>query len=112
MSWLPYVPASRLPANLAFSQMDTINKLLKKPAPKRRTRAEILAAQHADSTGTPGAEDGEEERPDPLFVRWVNANDGSRAGVPMEWLEGPLGESIGVGSWKGQGRGRMVEEVA
>lgn len=87
--------------------MDTINKLLKKPAPKRRTRAEIIAAQQADSTATPGAEDGEEERPDALFVRWVNARDGSRLGVPEEWIEAPVGEMFVRGE-----RSRMVEEVA
>lgn len=88
--------------------MDTINKLLKKPAPKRRTRAEIIAAQHADAMATPGAEDGEEERPDPLFVRWVNGREGSRLVVPEEWLEAPVGEVFR----QGVGSGRMVEEVA
>ena len=70
--------------------MDTINKLLKKPAPKRRTRAEIMAAQAAGAT--PGAEDGEYERPDALFVRWVSNRDGSRIGVPEEWLDAPIGQ--------------------
>lgn len=87
--------------------MDTINKLLKKPAPKRRTRAEIIAAQMADSMATPGAEDGEEERPDPLFVRWVNSREGSRLGVPEEWMDAPIGDMFRTGY-----RGRMVEEVA
>lgn len=91
--------------------MDTINKLLKKPAPKRRTRAEIIAQQHADAlAGTPGAEEGEEERPDALFVRWVNSREGSRLGVPEEWLEGVDGVVFG-GAAGGMG-GRMVEEVA
>ena len=90
--------------------MDTINKLLKKPAPKRRTRAEIIAAQQMESMATPGAEEGEEERPDPLFVRWVNNSSGSRIGVPEEWLEAPVGEIfVRPGGLAG---GRMVEEVA
>lgn len=93
--------------------MDTINKLLKKPAPKRRTRAEIIAAQQAEAMATPGAEDGEEERPDPLWVRWVSGREGSRLGVPMEWMEGPIGDvfrgSGGVGV--GGGSGRMVEKI-
>lgn len=71
--------------------MDTINKLLSKPAPKRRTRAEILAQERANGL-TPGAEDGEFEKPDPLSVRWVNSRAGSRIGVPGEWLERPIGE--------------------
>lgn len=82
--------------------MDTINKLLKKPAPKRRTRAEILAAQAAD---TPGAED-EEEKPDALYVRYVSNRDGSRLGVPDEWLQAPVGELF-----RGSAGG-MIQEVA
>lgn len=87
--------------------MDTINKLLKKPAPKRRTRAEIIAQQQADMIATPGAEDGEEERPDPLFVRWVSNASGSRVGVPEEWMEAPVGEVF-----RAPGSGRLVEEVS
>ena len=87
--------------------MGTINKLLNKPAPKRRTRAEIIAAQQAESMATPGAEEGEEERPDALFVRWVSSREGSRIGVPEEWMETPLGNVFRSGY-----RGRMVEEVA
>jgi len=104
-----------------MAQMDTINKLLKKPAPKRRTRAEIIAAQQAEAmAGTPGYEDGEEgERADPLFVRYINTVNGSRLGVPEEWRDlGGLGEVLmgrsavrngGLGG--AGGGGRMVEEV-
>lgn len=92
--------------------MDTINKLLKKPAPKRRTRAEIIAAQQAGSMATPGAEDYEYEHPDPLFVRWVNGREGSRIGVPEEWMEAPIGDMFKVGGSGGGGGRRMVEEVA
>jgi Ino eighty subunit 2 len=94
--------------------MDTINKLLKKPAPKRRTRAEIIAAQQAGYMATPGAEEGEEERADPLFVRWTHSKQGSRLGVPDEWMElnGSVGELFRAGWNGGGGSGRMVEEVA
>ncbi|KAK4561128.1 hypothetical protein LTR86_005083 [Recurvomyces mirabilis] len=88
-------------------KMDTINKLLSKPAPKRRTRAEIIAAQHAEAMGTPGAENGEYERPDPLFTRYVQDRSGARLGVPEEWLEVPVGQIFGR-----LGGGKMVEEVA
>lgn len=91
--------------------MDTINKLLKKPAPKRRTRAEIIAAQQADSMATPGAEEGEEEKPDPLFTRYVSSREGSRLGVPEEWMESPMGDVFRAGYVERVGR-RMVEEVA
>lgn len=93
-------------------QMDTINKLLSKPAPKRRTRAEMIAAQHAEAMGgTPGAEDGDVERPDPLFTRWLSSSKGCRLGVPQEWLDSAGGEMFQSGSGGGGG-GRMVEEVA
>ena len=101
-----------------LAQMDTINKLLKKPAPKRRTRAEMIAAAAAAEAGTPGA-DGEDEPPraDPLYSRWISNKAGSRLAVPDEWLESPLGEMFR--STNGQpisiaasGGGKMVEEVA
>lgn len=86
--------------------MDTINKLLKKPAPKRRTRAEMLAAQAAE--GGSDWEEGMEERPDALYVRWSNSARGSRIGVPVEWVEAPVGEVFR----RAPVGGRMVEEVA
>nr|OQO18404.1 hypothetical protein B0A51_14438 [Rachicladosporium sp. CCFEE 5018] len=98
-------------------KMETINKLLQKPAPKRRTRAEMLAAG-LHGTGTPGGwdEDGEEIRADPLFARWVSSKEGVRVGVPSEWLAGERGEVFGgpVKTDEGLTRGgaRMVEEVA
>lgn len=96
--------------------MDTINKLLKKPASKRRTHAEVIAArERAEMMATPGAEEGEEERPDPLFVRWVHSREGSRIGVPEEWLEASVGEVFlrrGGGSAGGPSGRMMVEEVA
>lgn len=92
--------------------MDTINKLLKKPAPKRRTRAEIIAAQHA-AEGTPMTEDGEEYYPpaNPLFVRYINNKNGSCIGVPSEWLEEdqPAGQVLRNGR---KAPPKMVEEVA
>lgn len=99
-------------ANNSF-QMDTINKLLKKPAAKRRTRAEIIAAQNA-ADGTPVyTEDGEEyfHPANPIFVRYVNNKDGSRVGVPSEWLEEgqPVGQVLRNG-WEAPPK--MVEEVS
>ena len=84
--------------------MDTINKLLKKPAPKRRNRAEIEAAKTIDMT--PGADDGEGEKVDPIFVRWVNNRHGSRSGMSHEWLEAPCGEMF-----RKAGNGGVVEEM-
>lgn len=59
---------------------------------------------------TPGAEDGEEERADPLFMRWVNNSKGSRIGVPEEWMEAGVGDVFRKGN--GMGSGRLVEEVS
>lgn len=92
-------------------QMETINKLLKKPAPKRRTRAEMLA--DAASASTPGFD--EEggvvyDRPDPGFTRYVQDRHGARLGVPEEWLGTPVGQAFGIAGGGGSGR-KMVEEV-
>ncbi|KAK5731734.1 hypothetical protein LTR17_011083 [Elasticomyces elasticus] len=105
-------------------KMETINKLLSKPAPKRRTRAEMIAAQYAaehnTSNATPNPEDGEMfvERADPGFTRYVQNARGARLGVPSEWLgtdggDGMLGFGAGVGAGFGGGGGgrKMVEEV-
>lgn len=94
--------------------MDTINKLLKKPAPKRRTRAEIIAAQVAADNTPYSEEDGVEmPRPTPLFVRYVQNKKGARIGVPEEWLEKdqPLGDALRPG-WKGPRVPKLIEEVA
>ncbi|KAK5681410.1 hypothetical protein LTS10_005940 [Elasticomyces elasticus] len=94
-------------------KMETINKLLSKPAPKRRTRAEMIAAQYAaehnTSNGTPNPEDGEMpvERADPGFTRYVQNSRGARLGVPAEW-EGLVAVGMGLGLGR---RGVMVEEV-
>jgi Ino eighty subunit 2 len=94
-------------------KMDTINKLLKKPATKRRTRAEIIAAQNAAEATPAYTEDGEEyfHPASSLFVRYVNNKDGSRIGVPSEWLEeGQLVGQVLRNGWKAPPK--MVEEVS
>ena len=97
--------------SLTFVQMETINKLLSKPAPKRRTRAEMIAAQQAAEM-TPGAEDEEGgPRANPLYSRWINNKDGSRVAVPDEWLESPVGNVFRSAAPVSNG-GAMVQEVA
>lgn len=95
--------------------MDTINRLLKKQAPKRRgkiSNAELNANKDG-SANTPGNEmntaEPEIEKPNPIFVRWVNTREGTKMGVPEEWLGAPIGR-VFQGA-KGLGSGRMVEEV-
>ena len=83
--------------------MDTINRLLKKQAPKRRGKisaAEIQAAEHGED-----ASPQEEDVPpaNPAFVRWVSDKDGCRIGVPGEWFGTPVGRVFGAR--------KMVEEV-
>jgi Ino eighty subunit 2 len=84
--------------------MDTINRLLKKQAPKRRGRA---AADAAD--GTPGQENGEPEKPDPTMVRWISGQNGCKVKVPVEWLGTPAGRVFGPPTVPAMGK--MVEEV-
>jgi len=79
--------------------METINKLLKKQAPKTKGRAHL-----------PGDESPPEfPKPNPVFVRWVSSKKGSIVGVPEEIIEGPVGRVFVKG---GLGAGKMVEEVS
>jgi Ino eighty subunit 2 len=98
-------------------KMDTINRLLKKQAPKRRGKisAAEIAAQGAeaskggskagDNTST-GEVEVEVERANPVFARWVSGREGLRLGVPQEWEGSGAGRVFGGGGWKG-----AVEEV-
>ena len=94
--------------------MDTINRLLKKQAPKRRGRAPGLATTAADVSmtdagagGTSAATDAqntatansiattaaaEAEMGSALYVRWINSMRGSVLAVPQEWLDAPVGK--------------------
>ncbi|CAK1367930.1 INO80 complex subunit 2 [Cercospora beticola] len=88
-------------------KMDTINKLLHKQAPKRRTRAEMEAARAAEAGETPAAER-DANALDPTYVRWVSRKEGSLVCVPKDWQDSPVGEQFGFSSNSG---GRIVEEV-
>lgn len=83
--------------------METINKLLKKQAPKTTRRAALMAGDE-----TP---DVETQRPDPMLIRWVNTKEGSRVAVPDELLTGPAGRLFTGGS-RGLTGGKMVEELS
>ena len=96
--------------------MDTINRLLKKQAPKRRGRAPGLAtaaasadtnmtdvggavgsttaeAQNGTTTAVAAGGGGasEAEMGSAVYVRWVNSKKGSLVAVPQEWLDAPMG---------------------
>ncbi|KAM0335226.1 hypothetical protein ACHAQA_000268 [Verticillium albo-atrum] len=75
-------------------KMETINKLLKKQAPKTNRKA--LDNQAGD------------DKPDAMFVRWVSTKEGSRIAVPDEMLGGSAGKVFGA---PGLRTGKMVEEV-
>lgn len=72
--------------------MDTINRLLRKQAPKRRGR--VSAAEAAIATPAE-QEEREGERPDPTMVRWVSNREGCKIGVPVEWFGTPEGRIFG-----------------
>lgn len=88
------------PGVLTRIQMETINKLLKKQAPKINKKAAAAAAAAE-------MEAEEDAKANPAFVRWVNRKQGSVIGVPGEMIDGPL-----AGPFVKSGSGKMVEEVA
>lgn len=63
--------------------METINKLLKKQAPKINRKA-AAAEQEQDS-----------QKANPIFIRWVSNKSGNRVAVPEEIIEGPAGALFG-----------------
>lgn len=90
---------------------DTINRLLKKQAPKRRgkiSQAEITA-NAAAGLDTTLSEEPEVENANPVFVRWISDSKGCRVGVPGEWLEGPAGKVFG--GLPIEASGQLVTEV-
>lgn len=75
--------------------METINKLLKKQAPKVNRKAA-------------GASGEESNRPDPVFIRWVSNKSGVRVAVTEEMLDSPAGQVFGPPKLQ---PGKMVQEV-
>lgn len=78
--------------------METINKLLKKQAPKVNKKA---AGQDGD---------GEDARPNATWIRWVNNKNGSKVAASEEIMQGPAGTVFGEP--KPMPPRKMVEEVA
>ncbi|KAL9591537.1 MAG: hypothetical protein Q9179_007622 [Wetmoreana sp. 5 TL-2023] len=100
--WQCIWPFTNLP------KLDTINRLLKKQAPKRRGK---ISAEEitVNAMAPPETPDAEVEKANPVYVRWVSDRHGSRVGVPSEWLENGFENTIGK-VFVGDGR-KMVEEV-
>lgn len=59
---------------------------------------------------TPLVDEAGNTKANPVYVRWVNNKDGSKIGVPEDWLSGPVGR-IFVDSKKPTGNGKLVEVV-
>ncbi len=74
--------------------MDTINRLLKKQAPKRRGRAGGDAGAGGD--GVLDMQEPEVEKAPPTYVRWINNSQGSKLAIPEEWLDAPVSQAFGV----------------
>ena len=87
--------------------METINKLLKKQAPKTNARRSLFFGAPGDATP-----DSEASKPNPIFVRWVSNKDGNRIGVPEEWLEGPVGAMFQGGVTQPGMGVKLMEEVS
>ena len=75
--------------------MDTINRLLKKQAPKRRGRAPGLATTVTGDSSMADivaeTQESDYERGSEVYVRWINNKKGSVVAVPQEWLDAPIG---------------------
>lgn len=84
--------------------METINKLLKKQAPKVNKKAAAAAAAADASPEDPSS------GVNPVFVRWASTKDGSRVSIPKEMVDGPMGRIFRTGNG-GFVSGKMVEEV-
>lgn len=73
-------------------KMDTINRLLKKQAPKRRRKADVEADRIAEEGGGEAGEDMEGvervNKVNKVFVRYTSRVGGPVLGVPREWVEG------------------------
>ncbi|CAD6505008.1 BgTH12-00507 [Blumeria graminis f. sp. triticale] len=70
-------------------KLETINKLLKKQAPKTNSRRRDL---NAATAGDNNIEYSETPKPDPTLVRWISSKRGNQILVPQEWLDGPVGD--------------------
>ncbi|KAL1965566.1 hypothetical protein VTN77DRAFT_5650 [Rasamsonia byssochlamydoides] len=88
-------------------KMDTINRLLKKQAPKRRGR--VPAAEQAEATPDVPQEP---QKPNPTMIRWVSSRDSCKVAVPEELIGTPAARVFGEApSNNNNGSRKLVEEV-
>ncbi|EOO00394.1 putative papa-1-like conserved region family protein [Phaeoacremonium minimum UCRPA7] len=79
-------------------KMETINKLLKKQAPKTNRKAQAAGDETPDVDAN---------RPNPIFIRWISSKEGSRVAVTEEIMDGPVGNVF-----KAHTGSKMVQEVS
>lgn len=88
--------------------MDTINKLLKKQAPKRRGK--VSAAETAEDVTPQQVQESQDvDEPEPTMLRYVFNRSGCRVGVPEKWLGSPAGSVFGPAGQTGPSK--LIEEV-
>ena len=103
-------------------KQDTINRLLKKQAPKRRGKISAKEIEAQDRGDMSEAEEHQQQQrgydevvevvpANPVFVRWVSDSRGCRVGVPTEWLGTPMAEVFMGANGASGGSGKMVEEI-
>ena len=78
------------------TQRETINKLLKKQAPKTNKRAAAADEETPDDAN----------RPDPTIIRWVSDRNGSKLSLPDELVKSRAGAMF-----RPTKVGKMVKEV-
>lgn len=99
LTWHHHVEAKYNNADNLDKQMETINKLLKKQAPKTSKKR----------SGSVDLDVG----PPPTLIRWVSNKNGSKVSVPNEVMAGPVGEIFGPpGQGSNLNGSKLVQEVA
>jgi Ino eighty subunit 2 len=94
-------------------KMDTINRLLKKQAPKRRSKAEKEADRIAEEEGDP---ERVVPKANPVFSRYILNASGPRLAIPEDWEGAPFGPYLENAKLQQKTAkpysGRLVEEVS
>lgn len=87
--------------------MDTINRLLKKQAPKRRGRVPVgeLGGEATPDVAV------EPERADATYIRWISTSEGCKLAVPTEMLGTPASRPFGGLSGVVAPGSKLIEEV-
>ncbi|KUL87912.1 hypothetical protein ZTR_03951 [Talaromyces verruculosus] len=88
-------------------KMDTINRLLKKQAPKRRGRVPVgeLGGESTPDVAV------EAERADATYIRWISTSEGCKVAIPAEMLGKPASRPFGGLSGVVAPGSKLIEEV-